>query len=145
MSHVANNHASSASAKTAAKKYEEELKKQLLVEPRIYVITPDTLTESALESVKAVLRKAGYQDIQPPVHPKRAMDNGFEVVFYLPEDQQEAEALVRTLAGELHWPQKPPVKAPPEKSARPRQFDIHIGPDIAEQLMHPPVSEKAKR
>jgi hypothetical protein len=133
-SQFANDTNASNAVKSAARKYQDVLQKQLNISPRLYLITPDSLVDDALTPIRKLLQNNGFSNIEPPVHPKAAIDPGVEVVYYLPEDLPNANTIGDLLSRWFN--RKVSVnKAPAESNPRPKQFDIHIGPDVAAELM----------
>jgi hypothetical protein len=105
-----------------------------------YLITPTTLTDEALaELQQQVLRKFLSLHFQSSVHPSRKMDNGVEVVYYRTGDEAQARELlsfvVEYLSNRGIHVQSSSSKETTEKSIEPSQFDLHLGPDVADALV----------
>jgi F0F1-type ATP synthase delta subunit len=110
---------------------------------KVYFITPGELTDNTLHELQDRIRKRfSLADIQPAVHPTRQIAPGLEIVYYryLPSDRQNADALGQVVIEYLKDHQvgasSPRIrKYSASQATPPFQFDIHIGPDIAANLL----------
>jgi hypothetical protein len=128
---IDNNPAMRAAAETAAKS------------GKVYFITSEELTDSVLGDLRDRI-KATYPlaDLQPVVHPARRMDDGLECIYYRDNqsDRRIAEDLSKLVAAYLKdrgiLPKTTNVRrGTDDQAVSPFQFDIHLGPDIAANLV----------
>jgi hypothetical protein len=110
---------------------------------KVYFIAPEGLTDTMLVRLADRIRaRFPLADIQPVVHPPKLMSAGVEVVYYrdLATDKEIASNLGKVVSDYLR-DQKIEVKsigvrkASTEQAPAPFQFDIHIGPNIAADLV----------
>ncbi len=105
----------------------------------LYFITPPTLTDASLgELQQQVLQKFPSLQFQSSVHPSKRMDEGVEVVYYKTGEDQQANDLLHFVGEYLSKKgihvRSSSSKGTTDKSTEPSQFDIHLGPDIADVL-----------
>lgn len=110
---------------------------------KVFFITPEELTDDALLGFQERIRtRFSRADIQPAVHPPRPMQPGLEIVYYRDNswDKQIANDLSKLLSDFLQEQKIAAgnvriVKNPGDQAAAPFQFDIHIGPDLANNIL----------
>jgi uncharacterized membrane protein YeaQ/YmgE (transglycosylase-associated protein family) len=103
-----------------------------------YFITPPTVTDDSLVVLQHdVLQAFPELQFQGSVHPSKRMDGGIEVVYYKPSDDQRADKLLRFVD---EYFRKKGISVTTSKNQQPgesgaaSQFDIHLGPGVAETL-----------
>jgi hypothetical protein len=114
---------------------------------QVYFIAPAEVSDSALkELVEQIEKRFPLAEIQPVVHPTRAMDPGLEIVYYGDSSQNRgiAEELSKVVDGYLKninatKHELTVRKGVPDKGVVAFQFDIHLGPDIAKALAGRPA------
>ena len=110
---------------------------------KVFLITPEGLTDNLLHELQTLIRtRFPLADIQPAVHPPRQMEPGLAVVYYrdLPSDKEIANNLGKVVTDYLqeHKIMTGTVrieKNSTDQTAAPFQFDVHIGPDIAANIL----------
>lgn len=111
---------------------------------KVYFITSGELTDDILHGLRQRIGdRFPLADIQPAVHPTRKMDPGLEVVYYrdLPSDKQIANDLSKVVTdyfkggkiatGNVYIR----IGLHSADQDAPFQFDIHIGPDVAANIL----------
>jgi hypothetical protein len=106
---------------------------------KLYFVTPDKLTDVSLLDLQNVIRKKFPSwEPQPAVHPLKPMEAGMEVVYYKSGDDVRADQLFGSvkeyLSGKGISARGNTRKATSAKGREPSQFDLHLGPDIADAL-----------
>lgn len=110
---------------------------------KVYFITPEELTDIMLHDLqKRIKDRFSLADFQPTVHPSRRMDAGLEIVYYRnnESDRKIAEDLSKVLVDYFKGDKVAPknaivTKGSSDQTPMPFQFDIHIGPDVASNLI----------
>jgi hypothetical protein len=112
---------------------------QNMLKSPLYLITPPTVTDNSLVDLQQqILQKFPWLQFESSVHPSKRMEGGIEVVYYKLGEEQKADELLRFVSeyfGKKGFRATTSKnKQPEEKAGESSQFDIHLGPGIAEAL-----------
>lgn len=110
---------------------------------KVYFIIPSEISDGIVQPLNELIKKRfPLAAIQPVVHPTREMSPGLEIVYYgdSSRDGEIAQDLAKLVDSYLKQLKIGDCavsvrKGIPDRGVVPFQFDIHLGPDIANFLL----------
>jgi hypothetical protein len=108
---------------------------------KVYFIAGKEVSDSIVQPLNELIKKRfPLAAIQPVVHPTREMSPGLEIVYYGEQDREIADDLAKLIDSYLKQLKIANHavnvrKGIPDRGVVPFQFDIHLGPDIANFLV----------